>query len=143
MAARERRPQMARMTDLPELPAAAFAKQDNGDDLAFYEPPRLVTHIDDDAVAALQTEREAAVRYATDPAAVQQSDLKKLAGRTDRALAKLRLGDRNTVADGADLPAGVAERLDAFVTGAEVIVDGGAMVRCFPHPAIEVPAARQ
>ena len=73
----------------------------------------------DDAVAALQTEREAAVRYATDPAAVQQSDLKKLAGRTDRALAKLRLGDRNTVADGADLPAGVAERLDAFVTGAE------------------------
>ncbi|WP_369240452.1 nitrate- and nitrite sensing domain-containing protein [Streptomyces sp. R21] len=73
----------------------------------------------DDAVAALQTEREAAVRYATDPAAVQQNDLKKLAGRTDRALAKLRLGDHNTVADGADLPAGVAERLDAFVTGAE------------------------
>jgi hypothetical protein len=29
------------------------------------------------------------------------------------------------------------------MTGAEVIVDGGAMVRAFPHPAIEVPAARQ
>ena len=38
---------------LPELPAGAFAKQDAGDDLAFYAPPRLVTHIDDGAVAAL------------------------------------------------------------------------------------------
>ena len=39
--------------DLPELPAGAFAKQDGGDDLAFYAPPRLVSHIDEDAVAAL------------------------------------------------------------------------------------------
>ena len=38
---------------LPELPAGAFAKQDAGDDLAFYAPPRLVTHIDEGAVAAL------------------------------------------------------------------------------------------
>ncbi|TPG15365.1 class I SAM-dependent methyltransferase [Sphingomonas oligophenolica] len=38
---------------LPELPPGAFAKQDAGDDLAFYAPPRLVTHIDDGAVAAL------------------------------------------------------------------------------------------
>ena len=38
---------------LPELPAGAFAKQDDGDDLAFYAPPRLVTHIDEAAVAAL------------------------------------------------------------------------------------------
>lgn len=38
---------------LPELPAGAFAKQDTGDDLAFHAPPRLVTHIDEDAVAAL------------------------------------------------------------------------------------------
>lgn len=37
----------------PELPAGAFAKQDPGDDLAFYAPPRLVTHIDDGATAAL------------------------------------------------------------------------------------------
>jgi len=36
-----------------ELPANAFDKQDEGDDLAFYAPPRLVSHIDDDAVAAL------------------------------------------------------------------------------------------
>ncbi|MFD4524002.1 nitrate- and nitrite sensing domain-containing protein [Streptomyces sp. NPDC058470] len=73
----------------------------------------------DAAVAALQTERAAAVRYATAPAAAQENDLKELAGRTDRAVAKLRLGEHNTVADGADLPAGVAARLDAFVTGAE------------------------
>ena len=25
---------------LPEFPAAAFARQDNGDDLTFYAPPR-------------------------------------------------------------------------------------------------------
>lgn len=36
-----------------ELPANAFDKEDKGDDLAFYAPPRLVSHIDDEAVAAL------------------------------------------------------------------------------------------
>lgn len=43
------------MTDefLPELPAGAFDKQDAADDLAFYAPARLVTHIDADAIAAL------------------------------------------------------------------------------------------
>lgn len=35
------------------LPAGSFAKEDGGDDLAFYAPPRLVTHIDAVAVAAL------------------------------------------------------------------------------------------
>lgn len=39
------------MTD--DLPSNAFAKQDESDDLTFYAPPRLVTHIDDIAVAAL------------------------------------------------------------------------------------------
>ncbi|MFJ2396705.1 nitrate- and nitrite sensing domain-containing protein [Streptomyces sp. NPDC087843] len=73
----------------------------------------------DDAVTALQAERAASVRYATDPDSERQSDLRALAERTDRAVAKLRLGDRNTVADGADLPAGAAGRLDSFVTGAE------------------------
>lgn len=38
---------------LPELPEGAFAKQDVGDDLAFYAPTRLVTHIDAGAIAAL------------------------------------------------------------------------------------------
>ena len=37
----------------PELPPEAFAKEDTGDDRAFYAPPRLVTHIDEGAVAAL------------------------------------------------------------------------------------------
>ncbi|MEU0071938.1 nitrate- and nitrite sensing domain-containing protein [Streptomyces sp. NPDC006332] len=72
-----------------------------------------------EAVAALQTERAAAVRYATDPAAGQSGDLRNLALRTDRAVAKLRLGDGNTVADSEELPAGVARRLETFVAGAE------------------------
>ncbi|MBV1691598.1 methyltransferase domain-containing protein [Novosphingobium sp. G106] len=36
-----------------EFPPGAFGRQDEGDDLAFYAPPRLVTHIDDGAIAAL------------------------------------------------------------------------------------------
>ena len=38
---------------LPELPPGAFRKEDPGDDAAFYAPPRLVTHIDEDATRAL------------------------------------------------------------------------------------------
>ncbi|MEV0909994.1 sensor histidine kinase [Streptomyces hokutonensis] len=71
------------------------------------------------AVAALQAERSAAVRYATDRGAEPSGDLKKLAADTDRAVARLRLGDTSTVADGEELPAGVAQRLETFVTGAE------------------------
>ncbi|MFI9345573.1 nitrate- and nitrite sensing domain-containing protein [Streptomyces sp. NPDC052773] len=71
-----------------------------------------------DAVAALQAERAAAVRYATDPSAGGSGELKRLAAQTDRAVARLRLGERGTVADGRELPAGVAQRLAAFVTGA-------------------------
>lgn len=37
----------------PELPKGAFTRQDSGDDLAFYAPARLVTHIDESATAAL------------------------------------------------------------------------------------------
>ena len=37
----------------PDLPKSAFAKLDTGDDLAFYKAPRLVTHIDEGATAAL------------------------------------------------------------------------------------------
>ncbi|MFD5812789.1 nitrate- and nitrite sensing domain-containing protein [Streptomyces sp. NPDC127038] len=72
----------------------------------------------DAAVAALQAERTEAVRYATDPAAASPGDFKDLSRLTDSAVAKLRLGDHNTVADGADLPPGVAERLSAFVADA-------------------------
>lgn len=71
------------------------------------------------AVAALQAERSAAVRYATDPGAESSDDLKNLAANTDRSVAKLRLGDHNTVADSEELPAGVAQRLKVFVTGTE------------------------
>ena len=45
---------MTEMTNaLPELPPDAFRKQDSGDDLAFYTPARLVTHIDEVATQAL------------------------------------------------------------------------------------------
>jgi SAM-dependent methyltransferase len=37
----------------PHLPPGAFARQDEGDDAEFYGVPRLVTHIDDGAIAAL------------------------------------------------------------------------------------------
>jgi hypothetical protein len=39
--------------ELPELPPEAFLKQDAGDDLEFYSVPRLVTHIDERAIATL------------------------------------------------------------------------------------------
>ncbi|MBX9364841.1 nitrate- and nitrite sensing domain-containing protein [Streptomyces sp. WAC04114] len=71
------------------------------------------------AVAALQAERAAAVRHATDPSAVGTGELEELARRTDRAVAKLRLGNGATVADSGELPAGVAQRLKTFVSGAE------------------------
>src|SRR5215467_8564473 len=42
------------MDDLPELPQGAFSKIDAEEDEVFYEPPRLVCHIDDGAIAALR-----------------------------------------------------------------------------------------
>ena len=41
------------MEDALGLPSGAFAKLDAEEDELFYEPPRLVLHIDDGAVAAL------------------------------------------------------------------------------------------
>jgi hypothetical protein len=38
---------------LQDLPPGAFAKEDQADDADFYAVPRLVTHIDDQAIAAL------------------------------------------------------------------------------------------
>ncbi|MFD5544062.1 nitrate- and nitrite sensing domain-containing protein, partial [Streptomyces sp. NPDC127079] len=72
-----------------------------------------------DAVAALQAERTAAVRHATDPASEPDADLVSLGARTDQAVARLRLGRGSTVADSEELPADVAQRLKTFVTGAE------------------------
>ena len=37
----------------PDFPQGAFERVDEGDDSAFYVPVRLVTHIDDGAIAAL------------------------------------------------------------------------------------------
>ncbi len=72
-----------------------------------------------EALTALQAERAAAVRRASDTAAVGDAELTRLARRTDRAVARLRLGEDRTVADGQALPRAAAERLDAFVTAAE------------------------
>jgi NAD(P)-dependent dehydrogenase (short-subunit alcohol dehydrogenase family) len=59
----------------------------------------------------------------------------------EAALAPMqRIGDPSEV---AEVVVFLLSDRASFMTGAEVIVDGGAMVRAFPHPAIEVPAARQ
>ncbi|GGX03158.1 ATPase [Streptomyces malachitofuscus] len=71
------------------------------------------------AVTALQVERAAAVRRATDASAVPADELTRLARGTDRAVAALRLGEHGTVADGEELPRAVADRLDAFLVAAE------------------------
>lgn len=74
-----------------------------------------------DAVTALQTERAAAVRYAAaDPDAGRDGGLGVLGARTDRAVAELKV-DHGTVADGRELPAEVARRLQRFVAGAEAL----------------------
>lgn len=41
------------MQPYPELPPDAFAKADTSPDLRFYAQPRLVAHIDDEAIAAV------------------------------------------------------------------------------------------
>jgi SAM-dependent methyltransferase len=44
----------ASLPELPhDFPPGAFERIDEGDDSAFYAPPRLVTHIDEGAIAAL------------------------------------------------------------------------------------------
>jgi len=50
------------MSEGPDrLSPAAFAKQDSSDDALFYAPPRLVTHIDDAAIAALRAHYAAVI----------------------------------------------------------------------------------
>ncbi|MEV5934999.1 nitrate- and nitrite sensing domain-containing protein [Streptomyces sp. NPDC052079] len=71
------------------------------------------------AVTALQAERAAAVRRATDASAVGTDELTRLARSTDRAVAALRLGEHGTVADGEELPRAVEDRLDTFIAAAE------------------------
>ncbi|GGW43578.1 ATPase [Streptomyces lucensis JCM 4490] len=71
------------------------------------------------AVAALQAERGAAMRRTGTTDAADGGGLEALAARTDRAVARLRLGDDSTVADSQELPPAVSGRLQAFVTDAE------------------------
>ncbi|MFI1104875.1 nitrate- and nitrite sensing domain-containing protein [Streptomyces melanogenes] len=71
------------------------------------------------AVAELQAERRSAVRYLAAPADDRAAAFTQQAKRTDGALAQLRLGDKNTVADEGDLPGGAADRLRKFVSRAQ------------------------
>ncbi|MFC9294631.1 nitrate- and nitrite sensing domain-containing protein [Streptomyces sp. NPDC057011] len=73
------------------------------------------------AISELQAERRAAVRLLADPAADPASTLDQQARRTDAAVRRLRLGDRNTVADSGDYRSDIAVRLGAFVAGAEAL----------------------
>ncbi|WP_405406863.1 nitrate- and nitrite sensing domain-containing protein [Streptomyces sp. NBC_01104] len=67
------------------------------------------------AVAALQSERKAAMVQAADPSSAHASAVDQSAGDTDTALKALRLGDGHTIADTGSLPGGVAGRLDHFL----------------------------
>ncbi|WP_405804254.1 nitrate- and nitrite sensing domain-containing protein [Streptomyces sp. NBC_00210] len=71
------------------------------------------------AVTALQAERRAAVRQVAAPSDERASALQQEARRTQEAIKKLRIDDRTTVAADDGIPAGVAGRLDQFVTRAE------------------------
>ncbi|MFE2167124.1 nitrate- and nitrite sensing domain-containing protein [Streptomyces sp. NPDC059447] len=73
------------------------------------------------AVTELQAERRAAVRLLADPAADPGSALDPQVRRTEAAVRRLRLGDRNTVADSGGYRADIANRLGAFVAAAEAL----------------------
>ncbi|MFF2411263.1 nitrate- and nitrite sensing domain-containing protein [Streptomyces sp. NPDC058092] len=67
------------------------------------------------AVAALQSERRAAVLQTAAPSSAQAAALERQARRTDTALAALRLDSDHTIADTGNLPPAVADRLDRFL----------------------------
>ncbi|MFE7357284.1 nitrate- and nitrite sensing domain-containing protein [Streptomyces sp. NPDC057543] len=67
------------------------------------------------AVAALQSERRAAVLQTAAPSSPQAAALERQARRTDTALAALRLDSDHTIADTGNLPSAVADRLDRFL----------------------------
>ncbi|MFE6709497.1 nitrate- and nitrite sensing domain-containing protein [Streptomyces sp. NPDC057695] len=78
-----------------------------------------------DALAALQDERRAAVRQVAAPGATRSAELEDRIRRTDEAVDRLRLDDTHTVGDTGDLPAGLGQRVSAFVG----TVDGLARLR--------------
>ncbi|MFF3128139.1 nitrate- and nitrite sensing domain-containing protein [Streptomyces sp. NPDC057908] len=67
------------------------------------------------AVAALQSERRAAMLQSAAPSSAQAAELEHRTKRTDTALAALRLDSGHTIADTGNLPATVADRLDRFL----------------------------
>ncbi|MFF5896786.1 nitrate- and nitrite sensing domain-containing protein [Streptomyces argenteolus] len=71
------------------------------------------------AVAALQSERTAALRQLAAPGTGHAAALRQQAERTDAALGALRLGDGHTIADAGILPAGAAARLGGFLDRAQ------------------------
>ncbi|MDJ0381099.1 nitrate- and nitrite sensing domain-containing protein [Streptomyces sp. G-G2] len=76
----------------------------------------------DGAVAALQAERGAAVRFLADPAATDRAAaLREASRRTTAAVDRLRLGDAHTVADSGGYPAELATRLRVFVAAADAL----------------------
>ncbi|MGW7432406.1 nitrate- and nitrite sensing domain-containing protein [Streptomyces sp. NPDC054861] len=71
------------------------------------------------AVTALQAERRAALRQIAAPGTGRATELEESAGRTDAAVARLRLDGGPTVGNTGDLPREVADRIGRFVTRAE------------------------
>ncbi|MFE7111071.1 nitrate- and nitrite sensing domain-containing protein [Streptomyces sp. NPDC057575] len=67
------------------------------------------------AVAALQSERREAMLQSAAPSSTQAALLERRAGRTDKALAALRLDSGHTIADTGNVPSEVADRLDGFL----------------------------
>ncbi|MGR4879827.1 nitrate- and nitrite sensing domain-containing protein [Streptomyces sp. LARHCF249] len=92
------------------------------------------------AVTELQAERRAAVRLLADPSA-DPAALDQQARRTDTAVRRLRLGDRNTAADSGDYGSDVVVRLGAFVADAEALESARKDVtgrRATPEAAYEI-----
>ncbi|MGW0748474.1 sensor histidine kinase [Streptomyces sp. NPDC002587] len=92
------------------------------------------------AVTELQAERRAAVRLLADPAA-DPAALDQQARRTDTAVGRLRLGDRNTVAESGGYGSDIVVRLGAFVAGAEALGSARKDVtgrRATPEAAYEI-----
>lgn len=71
------------------------------------------------AVDALQAERKAALVQAAAPGEAAAATLRNRAARTDAALDRLRMGEGHTVADTGGLPAGLATRMDVFLSRAD------------------------
>ncbi|MFD4241378.1 nitrate- and nitrite sensing domain-containing protein [Streptomyces sp. NPDC058525] len=92
------------------------------------------------AVTEIQAERRAAVRLLADPGA-DPAALDQQARRTEAAVRRLRLGDRNTAADSGNYGSDIVVRLGAFVTEAEALESARKDItgrRATPEAAYEI-----